>query len=153
MAKWPYNTTAWRRLRELKLASEPLCEECAREGRTVEATVADHRKAISQGGEPFPSLPGLASLCLRHHSIKTARGPEAGAVRTSKPRSACDTLGNPIDPAHPWAKNRSELGREDRRQRQHGHEMECQHGEASQAFPFGPEGSTEDQNKCPTEDG
>ncbi len=109
LAKWPYNTTAWKKLRKLKLMSSPFCEDCEDEGRYTIANVVDHCVAISQGGAPFPPLDALASLCQRHHSMKTARGPEAGAVRTSKPRRGCDASGMPLDPAHPWRKNRSEL--------------------------------------------
>ena len=35
---------------------------------------------------------------------KTARGPEAGAVHTPKPRRGYNADGTPLDPAHPWAK-------------------------------------------------
>lgn len=102
MAKWPYNTANWRKLRLQKLWSQPLCEDCTAEGNTVAATVVDHRHAISQGGAPFPTLDGLASLCASHHSRKTAAGPEAGAVRSNGRRKGCAPDGSPLDPAHPW---------------------------------------------------
>ena len=102
MAKWPYDTPNWKKLRALKLAAEPMCEECRAEGKRVVANVVDHRIAISQGGHPFPALEGLASLCVRHHSMKTARGPEAGAAKRTRPRSACDPDGKPLDRHHPW---------------------------------------------------
>ncbi|MCB2077671.1 MAG: HNH endonuclease [Novosphingobium sp.] len=102
MAKRIYNTAKWKRLRKLKLQDQPYCEHCKAIGRYVEAIAVDHRTAVSQGGNPFPSLDGLASLCLRCHSAKTARGPEAGAARTCKPRRGCNADGSPLDPAHPW---------------------------------------------------
>ncbi|BBC74400.1 conserved hypothetical protein [Altererythrobacter sp. B11] len=105
MAKWPYNTTVWQKLRRLKLQLEPFCEECLGIDRFVEASHVDHRHAISQGGDPFPSVDQLASLCPSCHSAKTARGPEAGAVRTRKPRKGCNPDGSPLDPHHPWAAN------------------------------------------------
>lgn len=102
MAKYPYNTTNWQKLRALKLCAQPLCENCEEAGFLVLATVVDHRLAISAGGEPFPPLEGLASLCPRCHNAKTARGPEAGRIRTSKPRKGCTPDGMPIDKWHPW---------------------------------------------------
>ncbi len=105
MAKWPYSTANWQRLRAAKLSRDPMCEECVAEGRTGNATfatVVDHRHAISQGGAPFPELDGLASLCQSHHSRKTARGPEAGAFRSSGRGRGCSADGSPLDAAHPW---------------------------------------------------
>lgn len=102
MAKWPYNTTAWQKLRTRKLRAEPYCEACRSEGYSRPATAVDHRIAISQGGDAFPDLSDLASLCQRHHSIKTAAGPEAGAARRTRARSACNADGTPIDRYHPW---------------------------------------------------
>lgn len=102
MADWPYNTARWQRLRRLKLSSAGLCEDCRRIGLVRPAQAVDHRVPISAGGEAFPDLDGLASLCYSCHSKKTARGVEAGAARTSKPRSGCDAQGNPLDPRHPW---------------------------------------------------
>lgn len=102
MADWPYNTTTWQRLRRLKLASQPLCEGCAEMGIVKPANTVDHCTPVNQGGDPFPSLDELASYCVSCHSAKTARGVEAGAVRTSKPRKGCNPDGSPIDPSHPW---------------------------------------------------
>jgi 5-methylcytosine-specific restriction protein A len=68
----------------------------------VIANTVDHRVPISEGGHAFPGHDGLASYCAGCHSAKTARGPEAGAARSNKPRRGCDAEGNPLDPAHPW---------------------------------------------------
>lgn len=107
MAAYPYNTTQWQRLRRVCLAMHPLCERClADRKQPVAASHVDHRKAISDGGDPFPPVEGLASLCASCHSQKTARGPEAGAVRSGRslqPRKGCDEQGNPLDPLHPWS--------------------------------------------------
>ncbi len=106
MADYPYNTARWKRLRLRHLAMHPTCEACSEAGRLTIANTVDHRTPISAGGEPFPSHDGLASLCPSCHSRKTARGPEAGAVRSTRkvqPRKGCDANGNPTDPAHPWA--------------------------------------------------
>jgi 5-methylcytosine-specific restriction enzyme A len=63
MADWPYNTTAWQRLRRLKLQTTPLCEACAKLDRLVFAKAVDHIIAVKDGGEAFPPLDGLMSLC------------------------------------------------------------------------------------------
>lgn len=102
MAAWPYNSARWQRLRAAKLAHDPLCEDCGRAGRTTIADCVDHKVPISGGGDVFPPLDRLSSKCTACHSRKTARGEEAGAVRTDKPMKGCSPDGLPIDPAHPW---------------------------------------------------
>lgn len=101
-SSWPYNTTAWRKLRALHLKLHPLCEGCLEVDRYVGANTVDHRTPISQGGAPFPDHAGLASYCPSCHSAKTARGPEAGSAKTWKPRKGCHPDGTPIDRRHPW---------------------------------------------------
>lgn len=71
MAAWPYNTAAWRDLRQAKLSDQPLCEVCLRRDEVEPAAAVDHIVAINAGGEPFPPLSGLMSLCLPCHSWKT----------------------------------------------------------------------------------
>lgn len=120
MAAWPYNTAAWRVLRRSKLDVSPMCEPCTTAGRIEAANTVDHRVPISAGGPAFPGLDGLNSMCAGCHSAKTARGSEAGAVRTKRaiqPRKGCDANGNPLDPSHPWGakslgagENRTALG-------------------------------------------
>lgn len=102
MANWPYNTAAWQRLRKAKLSRDPLCEDCQAMGRITPANHVDHCHAISDGGDAFPPLDELSSKCAPCHSAKTARGAEAGAVRSSKPRRGCSTDGTPLDSKHPW---------------------------------------------------
>ena len=97
-----YDTAAWQRLRRAHLAIEPACRGCAAMGRLTLANTVDHVVAVSEGGHPFPGHDGLASYCPSCHNAKTARGAEAGAIRTSKPRRGCDADGNPLDPTHPW---------------------------------------------------
>lgn len=101
MAEWPYSTARWQRLRKLKLSEQPMCQGCLPHHHNI-ASHVDHVHAISDGGDAFPALDGLRSLCPPCHSAKTARGPEAGAIKTSKPRRGCDAQGNPLDDAHPW---------------------------------------------------
>ncbi|MEG6507059.1 HNH endonuclease [Nitratidesulfovibrio sp. 1201_IL3209] len=62
---------AWRRLRADVLRDEPLCRECARQGRVTPATDVDHIVARSRGGTDDRA--NLQPLCHRCHSRKTAR--------------------------------------------------------------------------------
>ena len=104
MADWPYNTANWQKLRKAHLAIEPFCKGCEAMGNAyVIANTVDHVVPISEGGPAFPGHDGLTSYCPACHSAKTARGAEAGAVRSSKPRKGCDGDGNPLDAAHPWS--------------------------------------------------
>lgn len=105
MSDYPYNTATWRKLRKAHLSIEPMCRACAGMGRHTPAKHVDHIVPVSAGGRPFPDHDGLASLCVPCHSAKTARGIEAGAARTDRPRKGCDASGRPLDPAHPWKKS------------------------------------------------
>lgn len=102
MADWPYNTATWKRLRLAHLSLSPMCVGCEAMGMVTPANTVDHITAINDGGPPFPGHDGLASYCTACHGAKTARGTEAGAVRTRKPRRGCNADGTPLDPAHPW---------------------------------------------------
>lgn len=107
MADWPYNTGAWQRLRRAHLALSPMCIGCEATGRLTPANTVDHVRPISDGGLPFPGHDGLASYCAPCHSAKTARGTEAGAVSSRKPRKGCDASGAPLDATHPWHAEKS----------------------------------------------
>ncbi|WP_394437025.1 HNH endonuclease [Sphingobium naphthae] len=109
MADWPYNTANWKRLRTAHLRAFPFCEGHKAMGSPyVIANTVDHRVPISEGGPAFPGHDGLASYCPACHSAKTARGTEAGAVRSGKPRRGCDAEGNPLDPSHHWKSLRAD---------------------------------------------
>ena len=112
MINYPYNTAQWKRLRKAHLSIEPTCRGCWAMGILKAANTVDHIKPISSGGAPFPSHDGLASYCPSCHSAKTARGVEAGAAQSTKPRKGCDANGNPLDNAHPWNGNKSLTARE-----------------------------------------
>ncbi|MEI6485476.1 MAG: HNH endonuclease [Sphingomonadales bacterium] len=107
MADYPYNTARWQRLRASHLRLSPLCIGCEAVGRITVANTVDHVLPVSAGGPAFPGHDGLASYCPACHSAKTARGEEAGAAITRKPRKGCDVNGNPLDPAHPWNAEKS----------------------------------------------
>jgi 5-methylcytosine-specific restriction enzyme A len=98
MAKWPYTTQRWQRLRRAKLREKPLCELCIKIGRIEPAVAVDHVKPINSGGDAFPALDGLMSMCERCHNQKT-RHEQLGEDYTGK---GCDVFGRPLDPNHRW---------------------------------------------------
>jgi 5-methylcytosine-specific restriction protein A len=66
--------------------------------------VVDHRTPIADGGDPFPALDQLASLCASCHNAKT--GAEQAGEKNWLVKG-CDVFGYPLDPNHPWNKERS----------------------------------------------
>ena len=67
-----YQSTAWRKLRAMKLAQEPMCEECARLGRLTPAQMVDHIVPINKGGGALDKS-NLQSLCNSCHARKSAK--------------------------------------------------------------------------------
>lgn len=100
MADWPYNTEAWQRLRRAKLSASPLCEPCERLGRLTGANTVDHITSIASGGEPFPALSALMSMCHACHNTKTNAVDRAGGKGVAF--KGADAAGLPVDPAHPF---------------------------------------------------
>lgn len=101
MAEWPYSTARWQRLRKRKLRESPLCEHCEMERRVTPATEVDHRIAISNGGDPFPGLEGLASYCHPCHTRKT-KLVDSGKADRLPVRGVDPITGKPLDPSHPF---------------------------------------------------
>ncbi|MDR2312613.1 MAG: HNH endonuclease [Brucellaceae bacterium] len=102
MADWPYNTTAWRKLRLAKLAADPLCYACSLRGLNKPARAVDHIHAIAKGGEPFPPLNRLMSLCISCHNSKTNAVDHSNTKGFGRSLKGFDLQGNPIDPADDW---------------------------------------------------
>ena len=102
MAKWPYCTIQWRKLRLVKLNESPVCVICEKRGLTELATTVDHIKPISQGGDPFPDLDGLMALCERCHNEKTAGFDRTQGNACNRRFKGCDANGQPIDPSDGW---------------------------------------------------
>src|SRR5690606_32403314 len=64
----PLNSSQWRKLREVVLARDPLCQHCYRRGHITPSVDVDH---IS--GDPSDNrLEALQGLCHSCHSMKTA---------------------------------------------------------------------------------
>lgn len=61
-----YHTTQWRKVRVLKLRTNPLCIRC-----NGSAKMVDHIVEIKDGGSKL-SLDNLQSMCLPCHNLKTA---------------------------------------------------------------------------------
>jgi hypothetical protein len=98
MPQWPYGTPEWQRLRARKLHENMLCEPCQDANRLVPATVVDHIKPINMGGDAFPQLNGLMSMCRDCHNRKT-QGGRTGKAFLAK---GCDAQGLPVDRNHPF---------------------------------------------------
>lgn len=96
MAKWPYNTARWARLREQVLRSSPVCVMCRAIGVVKAANAVDHITPISQGGAPF-GRDNLQALCAECHNRHKQRQDKGGVI------GGCDQHGMPIDPNHPWS--------------------------------------------------
>lgn len=110
MAAWPYSTATWQRLREAKLSAQPLCEACLRREVIKPAVAVDHIVAIEKGGEPFPPLTGLMSMCEPCHNAKTNAVDHPNASGFRRALKGFDADGNPIDPTG-WEPG-AEAGRE-----------------------------------------
>ena len=99
MSKWPYSTQRWQRLRRFKLQRHPLCEACLQLGHIVPAVAVDHRTPINAGGDPYPEIDKLASLCEPCHNCKS-RSEQLG--KDNWLHKGCDVFGMPLDPNHPF---------------------------------------------------
>lgn len=112
MAKWPYCTSQWKKLRLVKLAQCPVCHICDLRGETVEANTVDHVLPVSQGGPAFPALDGLMALCERCHNEKTSGFDRVAGSVTGRRFKGCDANGNPTDPADGWFEGEGGGGRD-----------------------------------------
>lgn len=68
-----YDTSRWRKLRNLKINSDPLCEECLRNDRITGAEEIDHIQPHKGNSDLFFDYKNLQSLCKSCHSSKTMR--------------------------------------------------------------------------------
>lgn len=65
-----YNSR-WRRESKAFLAAHPLCAECQKEGRYVQATVVDHIVPHRGDQKLFWDRSNWQPLCEHHHNVKT----------------------------------------------------------------------------------
>lgn len=91
-----YKLAAWRRLRIVQLTSQPLCDRCERQGKTVAATVVNHVQPHKGDKARFFDPANLQSLCAPCHD---------GAVQSEERRGYSTETGPdgyPADPRHPF---------------------------------------------------
>ena len=70
-----YATAAWRRTRAAKLARDPICEECARDGRTNATKLhVHHVKEVADRPDLAHVLDNLETLCSGCHNRRHAAG-------------------------------------------------------------------------------
>ncbi len=90
----------WQRLRLRKLRTDPLCASCEERGRVTLAEEVDHVIRITKQPGLRLDWSNLQSLCRPCHAAKSA------AERAGRPVKGCDRDGIPLDPEHPWNRNR-----------------------------------------------
>lgn len=70
-----YKSTRWRKLRALKIAEQPLCEMCLKEGRTTIAEDVHHIESFMSTDDKVLRLAlaydyeNLMSICKTHHQM------------------------------------------------------------------------------------
>nr|DAG50745.1 MAG TPA: HNH endonuclease [Caudoviricetes sp.] len=70
-----YKSTRWRKLRELKIAQQPLCEMCLKEGKTTIAEDVHHIESFMSTDDKVLRLAlaydyeNLMSICKMHHQM------------------------------------------------------------------------------------
>jgi 5-methylcytosine-specific restriction enzyme A len=69
----------------------------------VPANTVDHVVSINAGGQPFPTLDELMSMCTPCHNSKTRNTDQATGKGVAF--KGCDASGLPIDPHHPFYAN------------------------------------------------
>ncbi len=94
-----------RKMRDKQLAKQPLCQMCLEVGRSTPATVLDHIKPYRRPDKSIDHKlwgdpKNHRSLCEDCHNANGAQ-----RARPEKPPGA-GVDGRPLDPAHPWNKNR-----------------------------------------------
>ena len=67
------NTTRWRKLRRMKLARSPLCEECTEHGVFVPATQVHHVIQLTKRHDLAYDIDNTRSLCSTCHARESAR--------------------------------------------------------------------------------
>lgn len=77
-----YQGKVWRKLRNYYIKMNPLCVQCAKEGKYIGGSVVDHIKPINpvnaydmqDGKYGHPTRQdNLQTLCTRHHNQKSGR--------------------------------------------------------------------------------
>lgn len=72
-----YNSWAWRKIRKVFISKNPLCKYCEQKGLIEVATVVDHIKPISLGGDKV-NEDNFQSLCESCHNKKSSNESRGG---------------------------------------------------------------------------
>lgn len=68
----------WDKVKALKLIANPICEQCALEGRVTIATVVHHLIPVKERPDLLLSFDNLKSLCRRCHAREHAETARQG---------------------------------------------------------------------------
>lgn len=68
-----YASSQWRKARRSKLAQQPLCEECLREGKITAATIVHHMTELKDDWNKRLDADNLESICQDCHNKKHKR--------------------------------------------------------------------------------
>ncbi len=71
-------TARWRRLRVMKLARDPLCEDCRAHGRGEPAVQVHHVEGLAERPDLAFAWSNLASLCTRCHALREGEARRRG---------------------------------------------------------------------------
>jgi len=74
-----YNSTQWRRTRQIVLHQQPLCVKCREKNIYTTANTIDHIVPINQGGQIY-SLNNLQALCSSCHNSKSSNDRGKGGL-------------------------------------------------------------------------
>ncbi len=100
-----YTSTKWRKLRDVKINSNALCEACERRGLTVLAVEVDHIVSIKLDYSLRLDYDNLQSLCRQCHAKKTyAVDKRLESGKQAQAWEHTRTDGMPSDSSHPWYK-------------------------------------------------
>jgi len=72
-----YKSSQWKKLRQMILHSQPICQHCERKNKYITANTIDHITPINKGGAVW-SMDNLQALCSSCHNSKSAKDREGG---------------------------------------------------------------------------
>ncbi len=99
----PLYGAEWKQARRIYLRSHPLCVDCQKQSRIVQATYLDHIKPHKGDLTLFWNQSNWQGLCHSCHSRKTAQQDGGyGNAPSNKPSKACGLDGIPTDSRHHW---------------------------------------------------
>ena len=95
-----YKTKEWYAARAATLRDHPLCGMCLLQERVSASVIVDHIKPHRGDRKLFFDRANLWGLCQPHHDATKQRQERTGIV------AGTDAEGRPLDPNHPWNRQR-----------------------------------------------